>query len=110
MRRLVGAVPWIPFAELYYLEYLPRASEPHQKTASAMERAAPIGGRGGRDAAGLLLQTSEKSLHHLTAELGLISTRSRRDAPASTASISRSRKSPEYDLGTVPPFEQNRCA
>jgi hypothetical protein len=44
---------------------------------------------------------------HLTAELALMSKRSaasRRDAPSiSTASITRSRKSPEYDLGIARP-------
>jgi hypothetical protein len=53
-----------------------------------------------------VLPLSRQRCSHLTDELALISKRSaasRRDAPISTASITRSRKSPEYDRGIVLP-------
>lgn len=48
------------------------------------------------------LPVSRQRRHHLTAELGLslnVSAASRRDAPDSTASITRSRRSSEYGFG-----------
>jgi hypothetical protein len=50
----------------------------------------------------LTLPVSRQRRHHLTAELGLsckFSAASRRDAPDSTASITRSRRSSEYGFG-----------
>jgi hypothetical protein len=50
----------------------------------------------------LALPLSRQRCNHFTAELGLrlkLSAASRRDAPASTASITRSRKSSEYGFG-----------
>jgi hypothetical protein len=50
----------------------------------------------------LALPVSCQRRHHLTAELGLswkFSAASRRDAPDSTASITRSRRSSEYGFG-----------
>jgi hypothetical protein len=52
----------------------------------------------------LALPLSRQRCNHFTAELGLrlkLSAASRRDAPASTASITRSRKSSEYGFGIV---------
>jgi uncharacterized membrane protein len=52
----------------------------------------------------LALPLSRQRCNHFTAELGLrlkLSAASRRDAPASTASITRSRKSSEYGFGVV---------
>ena len=49
---------------------------------------------------------------HRMAELILIwnnSAASRRDAPASTVPITRSRRSPEYDCGIVGPPQANQC-
>jgi hypothetical protein len=61
----------------------------------------------------LALPLSRQRCNHFTAELGLrlkLSAASRRDAPASTASITRSRKSSEYGFGIVwPPKKTNQC-
>ena len=49
------------------------------------------------------------ALYHLIAELILTSNKSaasRRDAPASTVPITRSRRSPEYDCGIVGPHRR----
>jgi len=61
----------------------------------------------------LALPVSRQRCNHFTAELALrlkLSAASRRDAPASTASITRSRKSSEYGLGIgLAPQTPNQC-
>src|SRR6516162_3444815 len=55
---------------------------------------------------GSLEPSSRQRFTHLIAELTLISNKSaasRRDDPASTVPITRSRRSPEYDCGIVRP-------
>ena len=61
---------------------------------------------------GSLERSSRQRCTHLMAELTLISNKSaasRRDAPASTVPITRSRRSPEYDCGIVGPPKANQC-
>ena len=61
---------------------------------------------------GAALLFSRQRCSHLTAEATLTSkcsAASRRDAPASTASITRSRSSPENDCGIVRPPQANQC-
>src|SRR5215471_16418376 len=61
---------------------------------------------------GSLDPSSRHRCTHLMAELTLISNNSaasRRDAPASTVPITRSRRSPEYDCGIVGPPQANQC-
>src|SRR5215831_5415019 len=58
---------------------------------------------------GSLERSSRQRCTHLMAELTLISNKSaasRRDAPASTVPITRSRRSPEYDCGIVGPHRR----
>jgi hypothetical protein len=60
----------------------------------------------------LALPVSRQRCNHFTAELGLrlkLSAASRRDAPASIASITRSRKSSEYGFGIARVPQKNRC-
>jgi hypothetical protein len=62
----------------------------------------------------LALPVSRHRCNHFTAELGhrlKLSAASRRDAPASTASITRSRKSSEYGFGIArTPQRTNQCS
>ena len=58
---------------------------------------------------GAALLLAPQRCNHLIAELVLMSkcsAASRRDAPLATASITRSRRSPEYDLGIAPPSNE----
>jgi hypothetical protein len=62
---------------------------------------------------GAALLVSCQRCTHLTTELTLTpkcSAASRRDAPASTASITRSRRSQEYDFGIDTPQRWNQCS